>query len=73
MKEKTTNTVNVERARHRLTQETLANNVGCVRQTIHALETGKIEPSIFLVLKIIKYFNTLKTIKISVEDLFKLE
>lgn len=73
MKKKTTNTVHVERARHRITQETLADNVGCVRQTIHAIETGKIEPSVSLVLEIVRYFNTLKTIKITVEDLFQLE
>ena len=75
MNKKTINTLNVERAKHRLTQEVLAKNVGCVRQTIAQIEAGKIVPSIGLVLRIVKYLNTLKSKsqQIKVEDLFKLD
>ena len=76
MKEKATNTVHVERARHRLTQGQLASKTGCARQTIHSIETGKIEPGIKIALKIIRFLNKLKAdagmTLINVEDIFKL-
>lgn len=74
-KEKLISTVHVQRAIHKLTQEVLAKNVGCVRQTIHAIEVGKIVPNVSLVLRIVRYLNTLKSEsqQIKVEDIFKLE
>lgn len=77
MKEKTINTVHVERARHRITQGELAQEVGCSRQTIHAIESGKITPVVTLALKIVRHFNFLNKIKklgvLKFEDIFKLE
>jgi putative transcriptional regulator len=51
----------------RITQEYLAKQVGCSRQSIHAVETGKFCPSIILALKIARFFNT------RVENIFKLD
>lgn len=76
MKQKTTNTIHVQRAIHRLTQAQLACALGCSRQTIYAYENGIIEPGLVLSLKIIKYLNELKIDAgmdmIIVEDIFKL-
>lgn len=77
MKETTENTIRVERARHKITQGTLAQNIGCARQTICLIESGKIQPSIIITLKIVRYFNELKLAAgmelIRVEDIFKLK
>ena len=40
-----------------MTQEELANRVGCTRQTIIALEQGKYVPSIELAFRIAKAFG----------------
>ena len=40
-----------------MTQEELANRVGCTRQTIIALEQGKYVPSIELAFRVAKAFN----------------
>lgn len=61
------NTIRVERARKKISQAELAKQVEVSRQTIHAIETGKIIPSTVLALKIAQYFG------IMLEDLFKLE
>jgi putative transcriptional regulator len=50
-----------------MTQEDLANKVGCTRQTIIALEQGKYVPSIELAFKIAKVFG------VSVEEVFQYE
>jgi putative transcriptional regulator len=50
-----------------LTQQDLADKVGCSRQTIHSIESGKFVPSVELALKISKVLNC------KVEDLFQLE
>lgn len=50
-----------------LTQQDLADKVGCSRQTIHSIESGKFVPSVELVLKISKVLSC------KVEDLFQLE
>jgi putative transcriptional regulator len=49
------------------TQESLAEAVGCTRQTIIALEKNKYNPSLALALRLAKELET------SVEQLFKLE
>lgn len=49
-----------------LTQADLADRVGCSRQTIHSIESGKFAPSVELALKIAK------VLKCNVEDLFQL-
>lgn len=49
-----------------LTQQGLADAVGCSRQTIHSIESGKFVPSVELALKIAKILNC------KVEDLFQL-
>ena len=50
-----------------LTQQNLADQVGCSRQTIHSIESGKFVPSVELSLKIAKVLNS------KVEDLFQLQ
>lgn len=52
------------RNKNKATQEELAKGIGVTRQTIIAIEKGNYTPSVFLVLKIAKYFNT------TVEKLF---
>lgn len=61
------NHLKVERARHSLTQQDLADAVKVSRQTIHAIETGKFVPSTVLALKLAQRFA------IRVEELFALE
>jgi putative transcriptional regulator len=51
------NTIRVERARKKITQEELAKNVGCSRQTIHLIETEKAEPKLNLAARIAKFFG----------------
>jgi len=58
------NFVKVERARLDLTQGALAEKLGASRQTIHAVEKGKFNPSVTLAIKMARFFN------ITVEDLF---
>ena len=50
-----------------LTQQELADQVSCSRQTIHSIESSKFVPSIELALKLAK------VLKCKVEDLFYLE
>ena len=77
MKEKTINTLRVERAIHRLTQRQLASGVNCSLQTISAIENGKFNTSIRLALQIVRFLNELKLeadMKLIItEDIFKLE
>lgn len=61
------NLVKVERARHDLTQADLAEKLGVSRQTIHAIEKNKFNPSVILAIKMAKYF------KVTVEYLFDIE
>lgn len=61
------NTLRVERAVHRMTQQQLAEAVKVSRQTINAIESGKYIPSTVLSLKIAAVFGK------SVNDIFTLE
>lgn len=60
------NFVRMHRARLDITQEQLAEAVGVSRQTIHAIERGKGEPSLSLALKLAKLFE------LKVDELFEL-
>jgi len=60
------NFVKMHRARLDITQEQLAKAVGVSRQTIHAIERGKAEPSVALALKLARLFE------MKVDELFKL-
>ena len=62
-----TNTIRVERAIKKMTQQQLAEAVGVSRQTINANETGKYVPSTVLALKIARIFDK------QVNDIFSLE
>ncbi len=66
MKDELVNTVYEMRVRMNMTQEELAAKVGVSRQTIIAIEKGNYVPSVFLSLKIARFF------KKSVEDIFHL-
>ncbi len=61
------NFVRMHRARLDMTQEQLARAVGVSRQTIHAIERGKAEPSVGLALRLARLFE------LKVDELFKLE
>jgi putative transcriptional regulator len=55
------------RAKHGLTQEDLADEVGVTRQTILFLEKGKYNPSLRLAYKIARVFGVM------IEDVFSFE
>lgn len=61
------NLVKVERSRLDLTQAQLAKKLGVSRQTIHAIERHKFNPSVVLAIKMAKLF------KLSVEELFLID
>ena len=61
------NLIKVERARHNMSQQELADILGITRQSVYAIEGGKFVPSTFLALKIAKLFQ------VKVEDIFLLE
>ncbi|GAL65244.1 helix-turn-helix transcriptional regulator [Jejuia pallidilutea] len=61
------NLIKVERARHNLTQADLADKLGVSRQTIHAIEKNKFNPSVTLAIKMARFFN------VTVEYLFDIE
>ncbi|MFH0850779.1 MAG: helix-turn-helix transcriptional regulator [Candidatus Bathyarchaeota archaeon] len=52
------NNLRVLRATRDITQEDLAKKLGVTRQTIHAIETGKYNPSLDLAFKMAIYFET---------------
>lgn len=51
------NSLRVQRAIKEISQEVLAQEVGCSRQTINAMEKNKYAPSVILALKIARYFG----------------
>jgi len=57
----------VRRGKADITQQALADAVGCTRQTIVALEQQKYNPSLTLAMKIAKVLD------VSMEELFELE
>jgi len=57
----------VLRAVKGVTQEQLAEDLGVTRQTIHAVESGKYNPSIDLAFKLARYFDT------TIEEIFQYE
>lgn len=61
------NLIKVERARQDMTQAQLAESLGVSRQTIHAIERNKFNPSVILALKMAHFFE------VTVEYLFELE
>jgi len=61
------NLVKLERARHNLTQADLAKEINVSRQTIHAIEKNKFNPSVTLAIRMARYF------KVTVEYLFDIE
>ena len=61
------NTINVERAKLRMSQEELSVKVNVSRQTINSIELGKKVPSVELALKIARVFNQ------TVESIFQLK
>jgi putative transcriptional regulator len=52
---------------HEMTQQELADRIGCTRQTVIMLEQGRYVPSLALALKIAQVFET------GVEDIFTLQ
>ena len=50
-----------------MTQQALADRIGCTRQTVIMLEQGRYVPSLALALRIAQAFDT------SVDDIFTLE
>lgn len=48
-----------------MTQQKLAENIGCTRQTINALEQGKYVPSLSLAFQIARIFG------VAIEDIFQ--
>ena len=61
------NTIRIERAIKKMTQQQLAELVQVSRQTINTVELGKYIPSTVLALKIAKVFEK------NVDDIFLLE
>ena len=54
---KMVNSIRVERAKKRITQAELAEELKVSRQTIHSIETGKFVPSTVLALRIARFFG----------------
>lgn len=61
------NKLKVSRVLAELTQEQLAEQVSCTRQTIHSIEKNRYNPSLELALKIAKVLHT------DVNNLFQLD
>ena len=65
---KLANTLKLARVKYGdLTQQELAERIGCSRQTIHSIENSKFVPSVELAMKIAKELG------ISVEQIFELQ
>ena len=60
------NSIRVERARLRISQQELADAIGVTRQTVYAIENDKFIPSTELALRLSAYFGK------TVNELFSL-
>ncbi len=60
------NNIAYYRAKHKLSQQDLADAIGVSRKTVSTVETGRFVPSVIIALKMAQYFE------IKVEDLFEL-
>lgn len=49
--------IRIERARFNISQKELAEHVQVSRQTIHAIETRSWHPSVYIAIKIAKFFG----------------
>lgn len=58
------NNIRLLRAKHKITQEELADRVGATRQTILAIEKNKYSPSLKLAFDIAKVFD------VGIEEVF---
>ncbi len=61
------NKLRVLRAIRDITQDDLAHKLGVTRQTIHAIEASKYDPSLELAFKLARFFET------RIEDIFLYE
>ena len=61
------NTIRVKRAKHTITQDQLASQLGVSRQTINAIENNKYFPSLELALRMAQIFSW------TVDELFSLD
>lgn len=61
------NTIRVERAKKKMSQDDLAQLIGVTRQAVYSIENNKYIPSTVLALKMAAIFGC------SVHDLFELE
>ena len=61
------NTIRVERAILKITQQQLADAIGVSRNTINSIESGKYIPSTLLALKIARHFGK------ATDSIFQLE
>lgn len=59
------NTINIERARRRMSQKQLAEELGVAPNTIHKIETNRSDPKVGLALRIARFFG------LKVDDIFK--
>jgi putative transcriptional regulator len=59
------NKLRVLRAVRDITQEDLALKLGVTRQTIHAIEVGKYDPSLELAFKLARFFES------KIEEIFQ--
>ncbi|MFZ2192628.1 MAG: helix-turn-helix transcriptional regulator [Candidatus Moraniibacteriota bacterium] len=55
--QKIKNTIKIERKKRRITQTEFANALEVSRQTVAILEKGDYSPSLFLAIKISRYFH----------------
>jgi len=61
------NEIKVYRAKHDITQEELASQIGVTRQTINAIEQGRHDPSLALAFALADHFDC------TIEDIFEPE
>ena len=61
------NSIRVERAKIRISQEDLAEAIKATRQSIHLIENGKTEPKLSMAFRISQYFG------LKIEDIFQTE